>query len=167
MSNPSDFSIHYCNSAASRLHLTVLYMYQCTLHGQILKCTWLKKQEYKERTGIPETERVTGYFNYLTISYIWISKSISCQDSPQSSNTHLILERRVFWQGAVQIPLYLFRSKVILPHRFLHQVLIIARMSGHFINGSWEWENSIKTRRKKQGLADTVSQHEDHLLLSS
>ena len=89
---------------------------------------------------------------HLAIPYVRISKSISCQDSPQSRDAHFVLESWVFWKGAVQVPLNLLRGEVVLPHGLLHEVLIVAGVSGLLVDGTWETRNGPSIRSGSPGL---------------
>lgn len=71
---------------------------------------------------------------YLTVSDVWVSECIGCEDPAEGSDAHLILEGRVLGERAVQVPLNLLCCQVVFAHRLLNQVLVVSRVGGHLVD---------------------------------
>lgn len=106
---------------------------------------WSQGREQKEVKFSQTVNFLSAYvtknphlLQHLTVSDVGISKCVRSEDPAEGSDAHLVLKGGVLGQGAMQVPLDLLCSQVVLAHRFLHQVFIVSRVSGHLINSPCE-----------------------------
>ena len=74
---------------------------------------------------------------YLAVADVGVAEGIGGEHPSERGDAHLVLEGGVLGQRAVQVPLDLLRGQVVLPHGLLHQILVVAGVGGHLIDGPW------------------------------
>lgn len=73
---------------------------------------------------------------YLAVSDFWVSVGVCSEDSAQSWDSCVALKRRVFWERAVQVSFDLVCGQSAGAQRLLHQLSVVAGVSGHVVYSS-------------------------------